>query len=132
LSSRRDDAILMAMPMRIDEPTTIRIRESYMKRSLFLVPAIAFGLLAGQGAFAQPKGGPSESQPAAPSKSSQRTRAEVKAECDAARKAGTMPAVECQGADPNVKSTKSRAEVKAECDAARKSGAALKAECGPN
>jgi hypothetical protein len=103
-----------------------------MKRSLFLVPAIAFGLLAGQGAFAQPKGGPAEAQPAAPSKTSQRTRAEVKAECDAARKAGTMPSVECQGADPNVKSTKTRAEVKAECDAARKAGAALKSECGPN
>lgn len=103
-----------------------------MKRSLFLVPAIAFGLLAGQGAFAQPKGTPGETQTAAPSKTSQRTRAEVRAECDAARKAGTMPAAECQGADPNVKSTKTRAEVKAECDAARKAGTMPKAECGPN
>ncbi len=50
-----------------------------MKRSLFLVPAIAVGLLAGQGAFAQPKGTNAEVQPPAPSKTSQRTRAEVKA-----------------------------------------------------
>lgn len=66
-----------------------------MKRSLFLVPAIAFGLLAGQGAFAQPKGGASDSPPAAPSKSSQRTRADVQAECDAARKSGAALKAEC-------------------------------------
>jgi hypothetical protein len=96
-----------------------------MKRSLFLVPAIAIGLLAGQGAFAQ-----SSKQPPAPSKTSQRTRAEVKAECDAARKAGTLPMGECAAADMSTtKSNRTRAEVKAECDAARKAGTMPKAEC---
>ena len=101
-----------------------------MKRRFLLSSAVALGLLASPVAFAQPKGATAEPQPATGGKSSMRTRAEVKAECDAARKAGTIPQGECVNpADMNTKSTRTRAEVKAECDAARKAGTMPKAEC---
>ena len=56
---------------------------------------MALGLLASPMAFAQPKGATAEPQAPSGGKSSMRTRAEVRAECDAARKAGTMPKAEC-------------------------------------
>jgi hypothetical protein len=101
------------------------------RRSLLLVPAVALGLLAGQGASAQ-SGATEAEQPPRPSKNAQRTRAEVRAECEAARKAGTMPSVECPNPAANTPSTRSRAEVRAECEAARRAGTMPKAECGPN
>ncbi|MFM1992037.1 MAG: hypothetical protein RJA99_4994 [Pseudomonadota bacterium] len=101
-----------------------------MNNRFLVASAVAFGLLASPMAFAQPKGTSPEPQPPAGDKSSLRTRAEVKAECDAARKAGTIPQGECVNpADMNTKSTKTRAQVQAECDAARKAGTMPKAEC---
>ena len=59
-----------------------------------------------------------------------KTRAQVTAECDAARKAGTVKEGECQYEMPaKATSTKTRAQVRAECDAARKTGTAKDGEC---
>jgi hypothetical protein len=59
-----------------------------------------------------------------------KTRAQVTAECDAAKKAGTVVQGECQYEMPTkVTSTKTRAEVKAECEAAKKAGKKLPDEC---
>ena len=66
-----------------------------MKHRVLVTSALALGLLASPMAFAQPKGTTPEAQPPSGGTSSMRTRAEVKAECDAARKAGTIPKGEC-------------------------------------
>lgn len=59
-----------------------------------------------------------------------KTRAQVTAECDAARKAGTVVEGECQYEMPKkAQSTKTRAQVRAECDAARKAGTVVEGEC---
>lgn len=59
-----------------------------------------------------------------------KTRAQVAAECDAARKAGTVVEGECQYEMPaKGTSTKTRAQVRAECDAARKAGTVVEGTC---
>jgi hypothetical protein len=63
---------------------------------------------------------------------STKTRAQVTAECDAAKKAGTVAAGECQYEMPTkATSTKTREQVKAECEAFKKAkpGQPLPAEC---
>ena len=97
-----------------------------MKRTALIATLVA-GLVSAPLAMAQPKGGVADQATPVDTKS-QRTRAEVKAECDAARKAGTMPNADCP-ADMNAKSTRSRAEVKAECAAAQKAGRPVSPEC---
>jgi hypothetical protein len=78
--------------------------------------AVVVGLASGQAVLAQQ----------APAK----TRAQVTAECDAARKAGTVVEGECQYEMPKkAGSTKTRAQVRAECDAARKAGTVVEGEC---
>ncbi|MBP6465162.1 MAG: hypothetical protein KA324_14615, partial [Rubrivivax sp.] len=57
---------------------------------------------------------------------------QVTAECDAAKKAGTVVAGECQYEMPTkATSTKTREQVKAECEAYKKAkpGQPLPAEC---
>jgi hypothetical protein len=101
-----------------------------MNSRFLAASAVVLGLLASPVTFAQPKGATAEPQAPSGGKTSTRTRAEVKAECDAARKAGTVPQGECANpADMSTKSTKTRAEVMAECDAARKAGTMPKGEC---
>jgi len=87
-----------------------------MKRTMLIAVAAAVMGLFGSGAvLAQ-----------APAK----TRAQVTAECDAARKAGTVVEGECQYEMPkDVASTKTRAQVRAECDAARKAGKVVEGTC---
>ena len=61
-----------------------------------------------------------------------KTRAQVTAECDAAKKAGTVVQGECQYEMPTkAGSTKTREQVKAECEAYKKAkpGQPLPAEC---
>ena len=59
----------------------------------------------------------------------QKTRAEVKAECDAARKAGKIVEGECQPEKPSkATSNTTRAEVKKEAAAANKKGETTKGE----
>ena len=59
-----------------------------------------------------------------------KTRAQVTAECDAAKKAGTVVQGECQYEMPTkAGSTKTRAQVTAECDAAKKAGTVVAGEC---
>lgn len=59
-----------------------------------------------------------------------KTRAQVTAECDAARKAGTVVEGECQYEMPaKGKSNMTRSQVRAECDAARKTGKVVEGEC---
>lgn len=81
-----------------------------MKRTMLIaVAAAVMGLFGTEAVLAQQ----------APAK----TREQVKAECEAARKAGKIVEGECQK-DPAVPaSTKSKEQVKAETDAAKKSGA---------
>jgi hypothetical protein len=95
-----------------------------MKRSMFLVPALAMSLLAGGAAFAQPKGVGAEPQPVKPGTPSLYTRAQVKAECDAAVKAGKTVSGECPlfGAPAAGGTSLTREQVRAECDAMRKAG----------
>lgn len=95
-----------------------------MKRSRFLVPGIAIGLLVGGAALAQPKGVSSEPQPAKPGTPGVYTRAQVKAECDAAVKAGRTASGECPvfGSQGAGGSSLTREQVRAECDAMRKAG----------
>lgn len=102
------------------------------RRKLLIVPVLALGLLGGQGVSAQVTTATEAQQPVTPGTSSQRTRAEVRAECEAARKAGTLPSGECPDPGPNTTSTRTRAEVRAECEAARRAGTMPKLECGPN
>jgi hypothetical protein len=86
-----------------------------MKRTMIAVAVALLSVFTAQTVLAQ-----------APAK----TRAQVTAECDAARKAGTVVEGECQYEMPaKVTSTKSRAEVKAECEAARKAGKIVEGEC---
>ena len=59
-----------------------------------------------------------------------KTRAQVTAECDAARKAGKVMEGECVYVMPvKAGSTMTRAQVMAECDAARKAGKVTEGEC---
>jgi Domain of unknown function (DUF4148) len=59
-----------------------------------------------------------------------KTRAQVTAECDAARKAGTVVEGECQYEMPaKGTSNKTRSQVRAECDAARKAGKVVEGTC---
>jgi len=60
-----------------------------------------------------------------------KTRAQVTAECDAAKKAGKIVEGECQYEMPAPgTSTKTRAQVTTECEAAKKAGSkTLPAEC---
>jgi hypothetical protein len=59
-----------------------------------------------------------------------KTRAQVTAECDAAKKAGKVVEGECQYEMPAAAtSAKTRAQVKAECEAARKAGKIVEGEC---
>lgn len=59
-----------------------------------------------------------------------KTRAQVTAECDAARKAGTVVEGECQYEMPTkAGATKTRGQVRTECDAARKAGKVTEGEC---
>lgn len=59
-----------------------------------------------------------------------KTRAQVTAECDAARKAGTVVEGECQYEMPTPNtSNKTRAQVRTECDAARKAGKVVEGTC---
>ena len=87
-----------------------------MKRTMMMAAVAVFmGLFSTQAVLAQ-----------APAK----TRAQVTAECDAARKAGTVVEGECQYEMPTkATSTKTRAQVRAECDAARKAGKVVEGEC---
>ena len=60
-----------------------------------------------------------------------KTRAQVTAECDAARKSGKVVEGTCQYEMPGTPAwTKTREEVKAECAAARKAGTVVEGECG--
>jgi hypothetical protein len=86
-----------------------------MKRTLISVAIALLSVFTAQTVLAQ-----------APAK----TRAQVTAECDAARKAGTVVEGECQYEMPaKAGSTTTRAQVTAECDAARKAGTVVEGEC---
>jgi Domain of unknown function (DUF4148) len=87
-----------------------------MKRMMLIaVGAAVVGIFGNQAVLAQ-----------APAK----TRAQVTAECDAARKAGTVVEGECQYEMPTKgASNKTRAQVRTECDAARKGGKVVEGEC---
>jgi uncharacterized iron-regulated membrane protein len=103
-----------------------------MKSTSLVVALMVSGLLASPIAFAQaPKAGQGEASMQPPTAKSTRSRAEVKAECDAALKAGKVPQGEC-AVMPEGKSTKTRAQVKAECDAALKAGKVPQGECAAN
>jgi hypothetical protein len=95
-----------------------------MNRSFLTATAIALSLMAG-GAIAQPKApGVEGAQASKPGDKTMYTRAQVKAECDAAVKAGKPASGECPafGAPAAGTSTATRAQVQAECDAMRKAG----------
>jgi Domain of unknown function (DUF4148) len=84
--------------------------------TMMAVAAVVVGLFGTQVTLAQQ----------APAK----TRAQVTAECDAARKAGTVVEGECQYEMPaKGTSTKTRSQVRAECDAARKAGKVVEGTC---
>lgn len=103
-----------------------------MKNKSFVAALMISALISSPIAFAQaPKAGQGEAALQLPPAKSTRSRAEVKAECDAALKAGKVPQGEC-AVMPEAKSTKSRAEVKAECDIARKAGKIPVGECATN
>ena len=103
-----------------------------MKSKLLVVSLMVSGLLATPIAFAQaPKAGQGESTLQPPTAKSTMSRAQVKAECDAAIKAGKVQSGEC-AVVPETKSTKTRAQVKAECDAALKAGKVPAGECAAN
>jgi hypothetical protein len=93
------------------------LKEIQMKRmKTMAVATVVLGLFGTQLALAQQ----------APAK----TRAQVTAECDAARKAGTVVEGECQYEMPaKGASNKTRAQVRAECDAARKAGKVVEGTC---
>ena len=88
-----------------------------MKRmTMMAVATVVVGLFGSQVALAQQ----------APAK----TRAQVTAECDAARKAGKVVEGECQYEMPTPNtSNKTRAQVRTECDAARKAGTVVEGTC---
>ncbi len=80
-----------------------------MKHIMLAVTVAVLGLFGTQAVMAQ----------AAPAK----TRAEVKAECEAAKKAGQIVSGECQQVMPKkAQSTTTRTEVKKEAAAAKKAG----------
>ena len=87
-----------------------------MKRIMLAVTVAVLSLFGTQAVMAQ----------AAPAK----TRAEVKAECEAAKKAGQIVSGECQAmlAPPKATSTTTRTEVKAEGAAAKKAGTVVSGE----
>jgi len=90
-------------------------KERVMKRTMIAVTVALVSLFGAQTVMAQ-----------APAK----TRAQVTAECDAARKAGKIVEGECQYEMPAPgTSTKTRAQVTAECDAAKKAGKVVAGEC---
>ncbi len=103
-----------------------------MKKAALMIPALALGMLIGQGLHAQPKPAPAASQgemsPRMENLPSTRARADVQKECVDALKANRTPAGECSPA-PEGKSTKTRAEVKAECEKMIASGKAPTGEC---
>ena len=86
-----------------------------MKRTMIAVAVALVSLFGTQTVLAQ-----------APAK----TRAQVTAECDAAKKAGKVVEGECQYEMPAPgTSTKTRAQVTAECDAAKKAGKVVEGQC---
>jgi hypothetical protein len=87
-----------------------------MKIRMLWIPAVVAALFGFQVALAQ-----------APAT---KTREQVKAECDAAKKAGKIVSGECQPDKPMpATSTKTKEQVKAECDAAKKAGKIVSGEC---
>jgi hypothetical protein len=120
------------VPMRIAIPPTNSQEPFIMKSKSLFVSLVVSGLLATPVAFAQaPKAGQGEASLQPPTAKSTMSRAQVKAECDAALKAGKVPQGEC-AVMPEGKSTKTRAQVKAECDAALKAGKVPQGECAAN
>jgi hypothetical protein len=90
-------------------------KEKVMKRTMIAVAVALVSLFGTQTVLAQ-----------APAK----TRAQVTAECDAAKKAGKVVEGECQYEMPAPgTSTKTRAQVTAECDAAKKAGKVVEGQC---
>lgn len=104
-----------------------------MNRMLFAVPAILIGLGISPGVPAQtPSGGMGEASPEQKQLPSTRTRAEVRAECEAALKANRTPSGECSpepAAAPSKPRT--REEVRAECVEALKANRTPSGECSP-
>jgi hypothetical protein len=91
-------------------------KEKIMKARMLWIPAVVAALFGAQVVLAQTP---------AP-----KTREQVKAECDAAKKAGKVVSGECNYEMPApAASTKTREQVKAECDAAKKAGKIVSGEC---
>jgi hypothetical protein len=98
-----------------DEPGALSRQKERIMKYTTIAAVVALAMFGAQTSLAQ-----------APAK----TRAQVTAECDAARKAGKIMEGECVYEMPaKATSTTTRAQVMAECDAARKAGKVAEGTC---
>ena len=106
-----------------------------MHRKLYIIPAIAFGIIMSQPAFTQTPAKPmGEASPEQKTMPSTRTRAEVEAECVAALNANRTPSGECSpepSSQPTGATPRTREQVQAECVEALNANRTPSGECSP-